>query len=237
MNFAFSILHSLSITVRMHQCIWEQLSLLTVSLFHKSLAITHRWHSICQCYARSHPLKSGCRCCTTPWAAIACSPCSKQTWSLITARWAHIYYDTPSAPQHLSYFVQVFLTVSPLAPFRGRIYVWWGVNFLTSQLACWGWVLFLLSFLSMRSLFNFVKPAKSCQNQELWEFSSTCEWSVFWSVSVGSARMPFSCAFLRRGSSTLISYLLLKKPSFTFSWKHQIHSFCTAAHQWTMSCL
>ena len=31
MNFAFSILHSLSITVRMHQCIWEQLSLLTVS--------------------------------------------------------------------------------------------------------------------------------------------------------------------------------------------------------------
>lgn len=40
----------------------------------------------------------------------------------------------------------------------------------------------------MQSLFNFVKPAKSCPNQELREFSSTCEWSVFWSVSVGSTR-------------------------------------------------
>lgn len=66
-----------------------------------------------------HLLLCSCRCCTGPLAGIEHTGCLKQTRSLITARWAAIYYDAPSALQHLCYFNQVFPLQISLAPFEG----------------------------------------------------------------------------------------------------------------------
>lgn len=119
-------------------------SFLRQSLFYKSLAITHRWHSICQCSTRTHLLMSGCRCCTAREQGLP-SLLKVEMGSYHSSLSSHLYNICTRTS--LLFYPGVSYSLSPGSFSEGRP-LWWAMKILTSQSAHWLWFLIALRFCS-----------------------------------------------------------------------------------------